>query len=58
MTTFAAIFDTDSEPVRFICKTCGGPSPLGVGYTATGAQAAAASVELDQCPCGESQAAR
>lgn len=38
----------------FICKQCHGPSPLGVGYAAPGADAEAASQGLTRCACGYS----
>ncbi len=39
----------------YICKVCGGPSPMGVGYAAGEATAANFT---DSCPCGYSQHAR
>ena len=41
-------------PVGYVCKRCGGPSPVGVGYAAPGAAAAAASEGLTRCQCGYS----
>jgi len=38
----------------FVCKRCGGPAPVGVGYAAVGVEAAAASEGLTRCACGYS----
>lgn len=38
----------------YVCKSCGGPSPVGVGYAVPGAAAEEASAELDACACGYS----
>ena len=39
----------------FMCKVCGGPSPLGVGYVDGRPGAAQASEHVTACPCGYSQ---
>jgi|SRR5690625_299758 len=36
----------------YICKRCGGPSPVGVGYTDYSRGARQASQSLTQCACG------
>ncbi len=41
----------------FICKKCGGPSPIGVGYFADGTTAGLRSQSAKACPCGHSQTA-
>ncbi len=38
----------------YICKRCGGASPVGVGYVANGVEAAQASEGLTRCACGYS----
>ena len=38
----------------YVCKRCGAPSPMGVGYTSYAAGAAAASRGLESCACGYS----
>lgn len=43
----------DASP-GYICKTCGGPSPMGVGYTSTEPGARDASMPLTACGCGAS----
>lgn len=35
----------------YICKNCGGPAPLGIGYAAPGPDAHKASAHLTTCPC-------
>ena len=42
----------------YMCKKCGQPAPLGVGYTDTSPGAAQASQQVTSCPCGHSQTAR
>lgn len=39
----------------FVCKKCGGPSPVGIGFVADGTDAAARSADLTTCQCGYSQ---
>lgn len=39
----------------YICKTCAGPAPVGIGYIANGRAAKAASQGISSCPCGASQ---
>ena len=39
----------------YICKTCAGPAPMGVGYVASGPAAEAASSGRTSCPCGASR---
>jgi hypothetical protein len=46
---------TDSEH-GFVCKKCGKPSPVGVGYVAPGKEAAEASAGITACECGHSMA--
>lgn len=41
----------------YVCKTCGGPSPVGVGYVSNEPGAAEASAGLTQCRCGQGQLA-
>ncbi len=41
----------------YICKKCGQASPVGVGYVADGAAAAAVSAAITVCPCGNSRTA-
>lgn len=41
----------------YACKTCDGPSPVGVGYVDDRPGAAEASKNLTQCACGQSQLA-
>lgn len=43
--------------VGYICKSCGGPSPLGVGYVDNSAGAAARSAGRTGCDCGQSRSA-
>lgn len=38
----------------YICKTCAGPSPVGIGYAAAGEAAALASHGRVSCDCGAS----
>lgn len=45
----------DSEPFGYVCKSCGGPSPVGVGYIAQGQDAESASASVDHCACGYSR---
>jgi hypothetical protein len=40
--------------IGYICKKCGGPSPVGVGY-ATNVEAATTTTPVTACPCGYSQ---
>lgn len=42
----------------FVCKRCGGPSPVGVGYVDEGEGAAGRSAGLSACGCGWSVLAR
>lgn len=37
------------EQRGYICKRCGGPSPVGVGYVSGGPAS-----DVDECPCGHS----
>jgi hypothetical protein len=39
----------------YVCKSCDGPAPIGVGYAAPGLEAYTASQELTECACGYSQ---
>jgi hypothetical protein len=41
----------------YICKACGEPSPVGVGYVADGAAAGQRSAGLTACECGHSRTA-
>jgi hypothetical protein len=41
----------------YACKSCGGPSPVGVGYVDDQPGAAEASAQLTRCACGQSQLA-
>lgn len=47
----------DGEFCGYICKQCGGPSPLGVGYADNTPGAYLASVPITVCECGYSQLA-
>lgn len=38
----------------YVCKRCGAPAPMGVGYTSFAPGALAASRGLDSCACGYS----
>lgn len=40
----------------YVCKKCGRPSPVGVGYVAPGKEAAEASAGITACECGHSMA--
>ena len=48
------VVPTDAPKFGYVCKSCGGPSPVGVGYAVPGAAAEEASAELDACACGYS----
>lgn len=39
----------------YVCKSCNGPAPIGVGYASPGLEAFTASQELTECGCGYSQ---
>lgn len=39
----------------YVCKHCGDPAPIGVGYASPGLDAFIASQELTECGCGNSQ---
>ena len=56
-----AAFDTIQAEVMgsvgYICKACGNPSPVGVGYVVEGWLAAHASSAVTVCECGYSRAA-
>ena len=39
----------------YMCKQCGAPSPVGVGYVDTRPGAAQASEQLEACACGHSR---
>lgn len=41
----------------YICKRCGGPAPVGVGYVVQGKPAEAASAYRSMCDCGYSRKA-
>ena len=41
----------------YVCKRCGNPSPMGVGYAVEGWLSAHASSSLTACECGYSRAA-
>lgn len=49
--------DAESEPCGYICKRCGGASPVGVGYTDHTPGALAQSQARTACDCGYSQLA-
>lgn len=49
--------DGDDDQVGYICKSCGGPSPLGVGYVDNSAGAAERSAGRTRCDCGNSRSA-
>lgn len=40
----------------YVCKRCGGPAPVGVGFASSAPGAAARSAMVDACPCGYSVA--
>lgn len=40
----------------YVCKRCGGPAPVGVGYVSTAPGAEVRSAMVDACPCGYSVA--
>lgn len=44
--------DDDKEQCGFICKRCGGPCPVGIGYVDESAGAAERSAGLLACACG------
>ncbi len=44
-----------SNPTGYVCKQCGDPSPVGVGYVDTTPGAADASAALTACGCGYSR---
>lgn len=46
--------ETEPERVGYTCKQCGGPAPMGVGYTSMEAGAWEASQGRAVCPCGAS----
>ena len=46
---------SDHTPGGYICKTCAGPSPIGVGYHVATTEAATASAGITTCACGHSQ---
>lgn len=52
-TTEAAALAT--EVGGYVCKGCGDPAPIGIGYAAPGLEAFIASQELIECGCGYSQ---
>lgn len=41
----------------YVCKSCGGPSPVGIGYVDNTEGADERSAGLTRCQCGKSQAA-
>ena len=45
---------TETTSHGFICKSCEGPAPVGIGFVASGKDAAAASANIDRCGCGYS----
>lgn len=49
-----AAVQLDRTACGYVCKRCGGPAPVGVGYAAPGSEAAAASEGLTRCACGYS----
>lgn len=44
-----------TEVGGYVCKSCGDPAPIGIGYAAPGLEAFIASQELIECGCGYSQ---
>jgi hypothetical protein len=38
----------------YVCKSCNGPAPMGVGYAYESTVAVVASLSIDACPCGRS----
>ena len=52
--TYTNTHEDDATPYGYICKTCGGPAPLGIGYVRTGRAAAMASHGRTSCACGYS----
>ena len=48
--------DSESQEVLagYVCKACGNPSPLGIGYVSHGKAAWLASQLLSECACGHS----
>ena len=45
---------TTQHLTGYICKTCHGPSPLGIGYTDDTPGAYQRSAEIQRCACGTS----
>lgn len=47
--------NSDSDAIGFICKKCGAPAPVGIGYTVDDSRMADYSAILERCACGWSQ---
>jgi len=45
----------DYQPHGYICKSCGNPAPMGIGYVVGGLAAAQASESINCCLCGYSR---
>lgn len=50
------MIDLDPDGNGYICKRCGGPSPMGIGYADRRIGARAASQAVTACQCGYSRA--
>jgi hypothetical protein len=48
---------TTQTTTGYVCKSCGNPSPIGVGYTDNTPGAREASLAITRCQCGHSVAA-
>ncbi len=46
-----AVVNTEASPTGYICKQCGGASPVGIGYAANTPQVS----DVESCPCGHSR---
>ena len=46
--------ELSNERCGYVCKACGNPSPLGIGYASHGKAAWLASQSLSECACGHS----
>lgn len=44
--------ETPTSAHGFVCKRCGTPAPVGLGYAVAGEEAAAASYGSRSCRCG------
>jgi hypothetical protein len=47
-----------SKTHGYICKKCGGPAPVGIGYVDSTDGAAERSAAVSACECGRSRTAR